>query len=307
MAIYKDLRESLQRKSAILNADLERDGYIRRVVSKEGTDPRVKLAQRVYDPDGVSGEILSEEELCHPAKRVLLGGAGSGKSYVLRKAFIEAVTAFSPNSPAPFFLDLYLDLGSKLEFIQTLDANYGGLFSRAVAEHGPGCILFIDSLDDRLIHESPRFINDLKLFLFTSANRLAGFVLACRRSIYSPAWFGTSSATPEVFQVDWLTDNEYRQIITDAARLRSFRQQCEDLGISELLLIPFDGFYLARRFVNGIALPRSRRDCLSLRVEDSLRGTETDRSGGKSPPVSRLAVPGTPYLTLKNQVRCFRS
>src|SRR5712692_1340963 len=58
--------------------------------------------------------------------------------------------------------------------------------------------------------------------------------------------------------------------------------------ISPLLDSPFDGFYLARKFRDGQPLPPSRRDCLSERIDEALKGREVDRQDGTAPPVKDL-------------------
>ena len=52
--------------------------------------------------------------------------------------------------------------------------------------------------------------------------------------------------------------------------------------------MPFDGFYLARRFAAGQSLPTTRRDCLKSRIEEMLSGTREDRSPGTDPPIRRF-------------------
>src|SRR5262249_1448690 len=96
-------------------------------------------------------------------------------------------------------------------------------------------------------------------------------VIACRRAAWNPDWFKGLSIRPEVFHADYLADKDYAQIIPEQDSRRGFFDSCGELGISELLDNPFDGFYLARRFAAKQLLPRSRRECLDQRINDSMQ------------------------------------
>ena len=65
-----------------------------------------------------------------------------------------------------------------------------------------------------------------------------------------------------------------------------FLQNVARLGITDLLSVPFDGFYLARSFAAGKTLPTTRRECLDRRIDEMLLGTEEDRKHEFDPPSS---------------------
>ena len=146
----------------------------------------------------------------------------------------------------------------------------------------------LDSLDDRLLRSNRRFPNDLKTVLQRFSSQLAGCIIACRRAAFDPDWFRNSPLGLKPFHVDNLGHEEFGQILPDEARRGAFFIECDRLGISELLSMPFDGFYLARRFAAGQALPTTRRECLDSRIGEMLLGTLDDRTSGTDPPITRL-------------------
>jgi hypothetical protein len=221
---------------------------------------------------------------------LLLGNQGSGKSLVLKFAFLAAAKRFMEdgNAPIPLLLDLDSDLGSSLDIAEALDHRYEGSFSHSAVDHTSVYWLFLDSLDERLLRVENRFVKDLEMFISGHSHVLAGCIVACRRSVWQPDWFQQVSAKLVPYHVDYLGHDAYEQILPDREIRRQFFTQCLDLGINALLETPFDGFYLARLFAAGRALPQTRRDCLGQRIRESLRGTDHDRAIGAPPPTQRL-------------------
>ena len=289
MSLLGDLNRHLGEETLEIEKILRREQYVRRLLFAEGTDPRVEAAWRsVRARRAGRDSVYTDEELFVPKRIILVGGTGSGKSFVLKRAYVGAVRRFGAEQPAPFFLDLDANLGTRLDVVEALESKYEGMFSRALAEHKPGCYLMLDSLDDRVLRSGSRFVNDLKQFLHKLGRHTAGCIIACRRAAFDPDWFRNSRLGLETFHVDHLSHEEFRQILPDDAQRMAFFVECNRLGISELLSMPFDGFYLARRFAAGKALPTTRRDCLNGRIDEMLLGTPEDRKTGSEPPPARL-------------------
>ncbi len=291
MGLSENLGKLLRKRGQQLEETLRKEQYIQRFVFKEGTDPEAEIILRSMRRESAETvSVYTDDELATPKWIVLLGGTGAGKSLVLKRAYLRAIHASVAEAPAPFLLDLDAHLGSRLDLTEALDASYEGLFSRALEEHKPGAFLMVDSLDDRLLRSSPRFMNDLKAFLQRWRSRVVGCIIACRRAAYDPEWLHLSPVFFETYNVDHLGQQEFGQIIFESDRLQAFYLECNSLGISDLLTTPFDGFYLARRFAIGQSLPRTRRDCLNDRIDEMLRGTAADRKSGTCPPLSRLRL-----------------
>ena len=289
MSLLGDLTHHLGEETSEIEQILRREQYVRRLLFAEGTDPRVEAAWRSAQTRRAGRDsIYTDEDLFVPRRLILVGGTGSGKSFVLKRAFVGAVRRFNAEQPAPFFLDLDAHLGTRLDIGDALESKYEGMFSRALAEHKPGCYLMLDSLDDRVLRSGSRFVNDLKQFLQRHGRHTVGCIIACRRAAFDPDWFRSFRPAFETFHTDHLSHEEFRQILPDEAQRWAFSTECNRLGISDLLSLPFDGFYLARRFAAGKALPPTRRDCLNERVNEMLLGTPEDRKAGSEPPPARL-------------------
>lgn len=271
----RTLSEHATREEKLLKAE----GNIRRHLFRAGDqDPRVLLALRKY-PAGetnTSNLLLDEELAGEPRWMLLVGGAGAGKSFVLRRIFTLAARQVRPDRPVPFLLDLDRDLGTALDIRAALDRVYANLFSAAFKEHKEGCYLLLDSLEDRVQKSGREFVNDLKGFLQENPDKLKGCIIACRQTAYDPSWFEETLFATERFHVDYLGDDEYSEIIKDAVRLKDFYAKCNKLDLSDLLSRPFEGFFLAREFSQGKSLPRNRKECLNERITHALG---TYRSG----------------------------
>ncbi len=238
-------------------------------------------------------QAFEDTKLATLVRTVVIGDAGSGKSFIIRRAFIESIQRFldSPtDTPVPFLLDLGQDLIADQDITMALDHWYDGLFTRTVAEHDSGCVLFLDSLDEKLLKvpDEIGFINAIDLFLSTHKNCLSSVMLACRRAFWNSTWFGRSEPTFEVFHADHLDFTDYRYIIPDQEQRRGFFERAESLGIAELLQSPFVGFDLARTYKCGEPLPSSRREWFEGQVEKLLRGRQKDRQYDDVPPLKHL-------------------
>ena len=254
---------------------LNREQYVHRLIYGEGEDARqaYQLYQFLDEHSSQQNNILKDSDAFPNRRMVLIGNAGSGKSLILTRLFVAAAERFQSDTlaPIPFFLDLHSELDSNNNLTRALDFKYGGFFSRATKDHPHRCVLVLDGLDERLLKVSQRFVRDLEFFLQEIGGSLVGFVIACRRAAWNPDWFKGLTVRPEVFHADYLVDEDYAQIIPERDSRSGFFDSCGELGISELLDNPFDGFYLARRFAAKQVLPRSRRECLDQRINDSLQ------------------------------------
>ncbi len=287
-----DFRGLLQRQVPDVEGLLTQEQYVHRLVFKEGENRGDLLAARGFHTrrNSVDKRLLDDTQLAQEPWILLLGNQGSGKSLVLRFAFLAAAKRFMEdgNAPIPLLLDLDSDLGSSLDIAEALDHRYEGAFSHLATDHPSAYWLFLDSLDERLLRVENRFVKDLEMFISGHVHVLAGCTVACRRGVWQPDWLQQGSTKLIPYHVGYLGYEAYEQILPDREIRSHFFTQCLELGINALLETPFDGFYLARLFAAGEPLPRSRRACLDQRIRDSLRGTDRDRAAGAPPPVQRL-------------------
>jgi len=247
-------------------------------------------------------QAIEDAELTTLARVAVIGDAGSGKSFVVRKAFLESVQRFldSPaDTPMPFLLDLGQELIANRDIATALDHWCNGLFTRTATEHEPGCVLFLDSLDEKLLKvpDEIEFINAIDLFFKDHRNCLSSVVLACRRALWNSTWFGGSDPAFEVFHTDHLEYADYYHFIPDEEMRREFFERAESLGIAELLKSPFVGFDLAHTYQRGDPLPSSRREWFGRQVEKLLRGRQRDSLRDDAPPLKNL-------LFLAKQLAC---
>jgi hypothetical protein len=264
------------------------DGYVHRVLAREGADLHEAVVRRRLRLAVGDDDLVGDTELGRRPHMLLVGNAGSGKSFVTAFTYSRAADALlvDPSAPFPILLDLGHNLPSDLDLARGLNHRSRGLFSRALTEHAPGCALFLDELD-LVLRVSHLFINDLRIFLQAHWDRLAQVLVTCRRAAWEPEWFSSGTTPLAAYHADQLDEDAYAQILVDEATRREFFGQCQTLGISVLLDTPFDGFYLAREFRDGRPLPASRRDCLHQRITEALRGRGADREG-LGPPAHRL-------------------
>ena len=275
MSFHDDARAALNTFLLEAKELLTREQYVHRLIYREGEDARqaYQLYHFLDEHSAQQNNILKDGDVSPNRRVILIGNAGSGKSLILTHLFAEAAERFQSNTlaPIPFFLDLHSELDSNNDVTRALDFKYRGFFSKAIKEYPHGCVLILDGLDERLLKVSQRFVRDLEFFLQEISASLNSLVVACRRAAWNPDWFKGLTIRPEVFHADHLADEDYGQIIPERDARNGFFDSCGNLGITELLDNPFDGFYLARRFAAKQPLPRSRRECLDERISDSLQ------------------------------------
>jgi hypothetical protein len=275
MSFHDDACLALSTSVAEARQLLNREQYVHRLIYREGEDPRqaYQLYNFLDEHRPQQNNILKDSEVLPNRRIVLIGNAGSGKSLILTRLFVASAERFRSDTlaPIPFFLDLHRELDTNNDLTRALDFKYGGFFSKAIKEHPDGCVLVLDGLDERLLKVSQRFVKDLEFFLQEVSGSLNSLVVACRRAAWNPDWFKALAIRPEVFHADYLADEDYAQIIPEGEARTGFFDSCGNLGITELLDNPFDGFYLARRFAAKQPLPRSRRECLDQRINDSVQ------------------------------------
>ena len=178
--MIEHLSRHIKTECAEIESLLRREQYVRRILFADGVNAQFEAIWRsMRRKQSASGASYSDEDLFAPRRMLLLGGAGSGKSLVIKRAFVGAASRFATGGPAPFLLDLDAHLGTRLDVVEALDTKYQGVFSKAIAEYNPGCYLMIDSLDDRLLRSDRRFPNDLKAVLQGVNSKLAGCFIAC--------------------------------------------------------------------------------------------------------------------------------
>lgn len=306
MAFIEEARNFLQQELLPYLRDLlDQEGYVHRLICREDVDTTMARAlHRLRERQGRNDDVIEDRELELQPYLLLIGNAGSGKSFILIFGYIQAAQRFlnDPSAPFPFFLDLDNDLLSELsvESIErALDYKHSRLFHRALTESPAGGALFLDGLDE-VLRRSRFFINDLQIFLDKHWRNLKRIAIACRRAAWSPEWFSKDPVRLAVYHADHLGWEEYAQVLPESASRQSFFEQCDALGISSLLDTPFDGFYLAREFRADRPLPKTRRECLSQRVSEALRGREVGRQAGEAPPLDRLRL-------LARQLACLNS
>jgi hypothetical protein len=271
-------------RSRVASLEEEMNEYIPRVLVKGDIRPEDAMYARGYYRflPSFEQQVFEDTELATLARTVVIGDAGSGKSFIIRRAFLESIQRFldSPtDTPVPFLLDFGQELIANQDFATALDHWFNGLFTRTTAGHGPGCVLFLDSLDEKLLKvlDEIEFINAIDRFLSTHGNCLSRVMLACRRAFWNSTWFRRSEPTFEVFHADHLDFADYRYIIPDQEQRQKFFEQAESFGIAELLQSPFVGFDLARIYKCGEPLPTGRREWFEGQVEKLLRGRQKDR------------------------------
>jgi hypothetical protein len=297
MAFVDDGRAVLQREQALREVGGRTADYVDRVLVQEGIDRQEVAQLRRFGgflAKEFKGKVLPDSQLSDYPRLVIIGDTGSGKSYVVQRAYSNAVNAFLHTSDAPFpcFLDLYKHLSSRHSIEDALDYHYPGLFRRAQKEHEPGCALFLDTLDERLSNEPNHFdfINRLLFFFEDHRESLATIVIACRRAAWNPAWFSSSDVSWAVYHADYLGFEDYAGIIPEGTARQEFFSHANALGIADLLGLPFFGFDLARKYNQGLRLPESQEEWFQEHLESALKGSIQDQEDGRAPAVEILHV-----------------
>lgn len=297
MSYLDTLHMLLKHRAGQLEAQL--NGYVPRVLIREVPEddlcPRDAGYIRSFSQFWPAAEqrSLPDEKVAELPRAVVIGDTGSGKSFILQRAFLRSIRRFisDPSGvPAPFFLDLGEDLIADHDIEAALDHWNESAFSIATEEHGPGCILFFDSLDEKLLKvvDKTAFVNLIDRFVVEHSSALTGVVLACRRALWDWRWFRGVDPSFEVFQADNLDFTDYHHIIPDYNERREFFDDVESIGIAELLRLAIVGFDLARTYSSGEVLPSSRRDWFDGRVNELLRGRRRDRQHDDAPSIGDL-------------------
>lgn len=279
-------------------------GYARRTLIREGTSRQEAAYLRMWRSLALSGSddrLLADDQLTTVSRLAIVGDAGCGKSYILQNAYLGAARAFVASSDAPLacFLDLLRHLSTRHSLEEALDYRYRGLFSRIRSEHEPGCVLFLDALDERLLSEQNPFdfVNELLFFLSDHRDQLRSVVIACRRTAWDPVWFRDSEPGWDVYHADHLGIEDYAGIIPNPTERQGFFEHADSLGIADLLSLPFIGFDLAHTYKEGRDLPTSRRDWFRQRIRRTLEGSQRERERRPAPPLETL-------LDLSRQLAC---
>jgi len=267
---------------------------VQRYVYREGVDPAYSHAIRSLVPDDDTARLdcIAEDELDRFDRVVIIGNAGSGKSFLLLSRYMRLASSFMEDAaqPMPLWLDLGSDLGTSMDIERGLRHVAADLWDAAKGASLSGVALFLDALDEVLFHQERHsaFIQDLEYFLADNASCLVKVFLACRRPVWRDQWLGDCGPSFETYSTDHLTHDDYRNLIPDENSLQEFFRVCEERGIRPLLDTPFDGFYLAREFTGGRELPRTRLECLATRVVDMLKAGRSRTRATPHPPINKL-------------------
>lgn len=297
MSSVDTLHTLLKHRAGQLEAQLS--GYVPRVLVREAPDddlcPRDAGYVRSFSQFWPASErqTLPDDQVAELPRAAVIGDTGSGKSFILQRAFLRSIRRFISDpsgAPAPFFLDLGEDLIADHDIEAALDHWYESGFSVATKKHEPGCILFLDSLDEKLLKvvDKTAFVNLIDRFLNEHSSALTSVVLACRRALWNWSWFRGVEPRFQVFQADYLDFTDYHHIIPDYNERRQFFDDVESIGIAELLRLAIVGFDLARTYSSGEDLPSSRRDWFDGRVNELLRGRGKDRQRDDAPSIGCL-------------------
>lgn len=124
-------------------------GYVPRVVVQEEIEQQEALElikYRQFLQDEKMSKLLDDNQLTTQKYVVLIGGAGSGKSFILQRRYLTACQSFlnDPTEPIPCYLDLEKDLSPQesveTAIVKTLSRRYH--FSELLG-HNAGFILFL--------------------------------------------------------------------------------------------------------------------------------------------------------------------
>ena len=166
------------------------EGYVPRVLVSDGTNEDIRPFLRYFrkELNQESSQVFDEVQVINCPKAAIIGDAGSGKSKILNRAYLEAAQIFldDNNAPIPFLINLQNQLPSSGSIKDSLEHWYDGLFEQIALQHKPGSILFIDSLDEILVQPGmANFTVDLSMFLKEHKEILKYVILACRRSFWN--------------------------------------------------------------------------------------------------------------------------
>lgn len=281
-------------------------GYLERpVVSFEASSPLTvapPLRHRwlAWAEHLVPQTRLGADEILQERRILLLGDAGSGKSMFLNHAFLRARERHlkEPSHPLPLLFDLKLDVGDDQDLSSSLDTSSQGLYSLAQEEHTGPLALFIDNLDARLVR-STTSVNTLITLLERLNVQFRGrsvmVLLACRRAVWEEQPGANrdkllSNHGFRPYSADHGSETLWTQILPDKRKQLAFWSRCLRYRIEPLLTSPYFSIPLARRFVQGDRLGKSRIDNLNLILDDDLKRAAVDDV------LPREALPSQPRL-----------
>lgn len=250
-------------------------GYVSRRLFREGADPTHFLTEEYL--------LKKEQPDKRPDLLLILGNAGSGKSFILYWTFVQGVEKYlrGESSERPILLDCHKPLGDQSSIEDIIRADYGDFPSGI--EH----ILLVDEVDEAIRQKGEGIVRDLGVFFGDHKDSITRIILTCRRPYWRDDWFSPLGFSDEdkvmKFNADYLERDVYKQLITDDVLREEFFRVAQERGIDELLDHPFEGFFLARRFVKGEELPDSRFKCFDLQIDECLKGTQKDKEKPSSP------------------------
>jgi hypothetical protein len=288
-----EIAAPIKKRSAEIKAILNSEGYVRRKIGIGFDKPECGFW---LSPKYSKGKFVGERDLGNAGRAVLLGNAGSGKSTVIQYAFTELAENYlsGTSEVVPFLFHLGKEVGNDFDLLKWIDHSYDGAFSKCVDKGLKVCLL-IDGLEDAIALRKPFIVNDLEYFIQQYEPNLASLVIACRRFFWRANLFKKVGLAG--LSVDALFYEDYEELFPKPKDLQNFTSQCAASGISELLENPFDGFYLARRFLTKQALPKSRLECLKQRVDAAFAPKGSGDGTHRSQPIPELRV-------LAEQVAC---
>lgn len=313
-------RRFCEKSQEYIHRQLERsartqEGYLERpVVSVDSIQSLpAELRRRWVAFAGLSATQagIGAEEILRERRILLLGDAGSGKSMFLNHAFRRAGERHLQDSthPLPLLFDLKLDVVNEHDLASALDLSSQGLYSLAQEEHTGPLALFVDNLDAQLVR-SMGFVNALIVLLehFNRRfrDRAMTLVLACRRAI----WEEQPSANQDkllanygfrLFSADHGSESLWTQVLPDKRQQHTFWNLCCRYRIEPLLSSPYFSIPLARRFLQGHSLGKSRIDNLILILNDDLKRAAVDDV------LPREALPSQARLLKMAQALAFAS
>jgi aryl carrier-like protein len=294
MSEATDLFEALGKRTESLRARLR--GFIpRRLFNVNASQEQVSYEQISdrYKPNEASPPgIMSSSELEQHGNLVLIGNAGSGKSYVLINEYVRISEGFlsNPVGPFPVLIEVLKDMPRNGGLSEAIELAHGFSLVDISRIHSSGMILFIDGLEEAIDSDIQQFANHVLLFWRQNRELIKTLIISCRRHRWDSYYFESRGFEYSVFHVDQLDYQEYGRILSSPQECELFYAAAAENGVSELLEIAFFGFDLAFQFKSGAPMPRSRQECLEERVEKALKGTERDIASNKAIiPVKRLS------------------
>jgi hypothetical protein len=280
MSEASELFETLGKRTESLKARLS--GFIpRRLFNVNASQEQISFEQ-ISDrskPDEASPPIIMRSsELEQHGNLVLIGNAGSGKSFVLINEYVRIAEGFlsNPVGPLPVLIEVLKDMPRKGGLAEAIELTNGCSLADISRHHSSGVILFLDGLEEVTDCDIQQFANQILLFWRQNRPLIKTLIISCRRHRWDSCYFEGRGFEYSVFHVDRLDYEEYGNILSRPEECELFYAAAAENGVSQLLEIAFFGFDLAFQFKSGKPMPRTRQECLQERAEKALKGTETD-------------------------------